>query len=142
MKLICVGLLFTLSIAPCVGQISAKRPGPVFAVTKDYDAVFEGSVTYLKKKGLQIKTNKDAGQIDSDMVVRNGKIDEVGERVFLSLVRDSATSTSVNVIVLEYKRRRWTSRPEPWSKGKFNADESDNTAKELKTALEATEPAS
>jgi hypothetical protein len=59
--------------------------------------VFEGSITYLKKAGHTIAgSNKEAGQIATAIVaLRNGKIDQVAYRVFLSFIKESATVTNV-----------------------------------------------
>jgi hypothetical protein len=112
----------------------AVSGGQSFDVNKPFDAVFEASVTYLKKKNYTVESaSKDAGQITTAMTVTGGWR-QMGTRVEVSLIKQSDAVTTVKVAVTEQHRYN-ALQVEPWDDPKVNGDVSAALAADMKTGL-------
>ena len=68
------------------------------------------------------------------MAIKGG-YSQTGTRVYVVLIKETDTTTTVKVAVSEQKRKKLL-QTEPWGDPKLNEKESDKIATDLKTALQ------
>jgi len=108
--------------------------GVKFQVSKPVDVVYESALTFLKRADYAIDSaDKEAGQIITAMTISGG-YSQTGRRVYVILIKDSDTTTTLRVAVTDQKRKKLL-QTEPWSDPKVNEKESDKIASDLKGSL-------
>lgn len=111
--------------------------GTTFQVDVGYDKAYDAVLNYLKKQDYTIDSaSKETGQIITAMVVKGG-YSQTGTRVYVTLIKENETSTTIKVAVSEQKRKKLL-QTEPWGDPKVNADRSSKLADEIKAALKST----
>ena len=117
------------------GKSHSITGGVKFQVPKPYEEVYEKSLNYLKKGDYAIESaSKETGQIVTEMAIKGG-YSQTGTRVYVVLIKETDTTTTVKVAVSEQKRKKLL-QTEPWGDPKLNEKESDKIATDLKTALQ------
>ena len=117
-------------------QITSVAGGSAFQTATAYEDTFQLVLNYLKRNGETIETaNKDAGEIATALTVKGGW-HQTGTRMQVTLIRESATTTTVRVAATEQKRFK-AIQTEPWGSPKVNAAKSAEYAEKLQKALSA-----
>jgi hypothetical protein len=99
-----------------------------------YDKAYEAILNHLKRHEYTIDSaNKETGQIVTAMTISGG-YSQTGTRVYVTLIKDSETSTTIRVAVSEQKRKKLL-QTEPWGDAKVNSKKSTELADEIKSAL-------
>ena len=113
-----------------------SAPGGVkFQVQKSYQDSYDALLNWAKRADYTIdKADKETGQIITAMAVTGG-YSQTGTRVFLTLIKDSESATTVKVAVSEQKRKKLL-QTEPWSDPNVNEKESSSLADKVKAALQ------
>lgn len=108
--------------------------GSRFQVENRYDAVYEKVLHFLKRAEHSIESaSKDTGQITTEMTIKGGW-SQTGTRIYVFLIKDTNSSTTIRVVVSEQKRKKLF-QTEPWDEPKVNVGESQILADDLKLAL-------
>lgn len=119
---------------------SAKPKAVSGAVTLQtdlpYERAYDSILNHLKRHDYTIDSaSKDIGQIVTAMTIKGG-YSQTGTRVYVTLIKDSETSTTVKVAVAEQKRKKLF-QTEPWGDPKVNSEKSTKLAEEIKSALKS-----
>lgn len=108
--------------------------GSRFQVENRYDAVYEKVLLFLKRAEHSIESaSKDTGQITTEMTIKGGW-SQTGTRIYVFLIKDTNSSTTIRVVVSEQKRKKLF-QTEPWDEPKVNVGESQILADDLKSAI-------
>jgi hypothetical protein len=108
--------------------------GTTFEVDVAYDKAYDTILNYLKKQDYTIDSaSKETGQIVTAIVVKGG-YSQTGTRVYVTLIKESETKTTIKVAVSEQKRKKLL-QTEPWGDPKVNSERSSKLADEVKAAL-------
>ncbi len=140
MKVLSALLLCFVSCAQIYAQVHERKVGASFQIGKPYEVVYDRSITYMHKAGHTISgTDRDAGQIASAIgSLRRSKLKETGFRVFLTIVKEDATKTSVEVVVEQYEHANPKWGRQAFQRKGINLDETKKVADELLAFLQQT----
>jgi len=117
-------------------KIQIVPGGVTFQQASAMDKTYDALLNYVKREGLTIDSaSKETGQIVTSIEVA-GKYHQTGTRVYLTVIKDSDTQTSVRVAVSEQKRYK-AMQTEPWSSPKVNPEKSAELSEKIKAALKA-----
>ena len=115
-------------------KIQNVSGGVTFQQASALDKTYDNLLNYVKREGLTVDSaSKETGQIVTSLEVA-GKYHQVGTRVYLTVIKDSETQTSVRVAVSEQKRYK-ALQTEPWSSPKVNAEKSSELSEKIKAAI-------
>jgi hypothetical protein len=91
-------------------------------------------VTYLKKTGYSLDTaSRDSGEVATSLEITGGWR-QTGRRTVISVIKDTAGSTSLRVAITEQKRYKGL-QTEPWSDPKVDDKASKEAAQKIQTEL-------
>jgi len=108
--------------------------GTTIQITLSYDKTFDRVLNYLKRNDYTIDIgNRDSGQIVTAMIIKGG-YSQTGTRIYVSLIKDSDTSTTMKIAVSEQKRKKLL-QTEPWGTAKVDSEATSKLADNIKTAL-------
>jgi hypothetical protein len=108
--------------------------GASFQTNISYDNAYDAVLNYLKRQDYTIDSaSKETGQIVTAMTVKGG-YSQTGTRVYVTLIKDNETSTTIKVAVSEQKRKKLL-QTEPWGDPKVNSEKSSKLADDIKSAL-------
>lgn len=108
--------------------------GVTFQVNVSYDKAYEVVLNYLKRQDYTIDSaSKETGQIVTAITIAGG-YSQTGTRVYVTLIKDNETSTTIKVAVAEQKRKKLL-QTEPWGDPKVNSEKSSKLADDIKAAL-------
>jgi hypothetical protein len=118
------------------GKPVAVKGGVLFAVPSAYDATFDAVVRALKKDDESIAlADRETGVIATEIEITGGW-KQTGTRTVVSLIKESATETTVKVVVTVQKRYK-ALQTEPWSDPELEKTKTPDAAVKLKAALAA-----
>jgi hypothetical protein len=110
--------------------------GVTFQVEMPYDKAYDGALNYLKRQDYAIDSaRKETGQIVTAITIAGG-YSQTGTRVYVTLIKDSDTQTTIKVAVAEQKRKKLL-QTEPWGDPKVNSEKSQKLADDLKASLKS-----
>jgi hypothetical protein len=90
-------------------------------VPKSYEAAYETVLNWVKRSDYTLDSaDKDSGQIITAMTVKGG-FTQTGTRLLFTIIKDSATASTVKVAVTEQKRKKLL-QTEPWGDPKVNVE--------------------
>ena len=116
------------------GAVHSVSGGTTIQIPGAYDKVFDGLVTYLKKSGSSLDlASRDSGEIATAMEIAGGW-KQTGRRTVISVIKDTATSTSIRIAVTVQSRYK-ALQTEPWSDPKLDNKASDAAAQKIQTEL-------
>ena len=119
------------------GTVHAVSGGTTIQIPGPYDKVFDGLVTYLKKTGYAIDSaSRDSGEMATSLEITGGWR-ETGRRTVISVIKDTADSTSLRVAITEQKRYKGLAT-EPWSDPKVDDKASKAAAQKIQAELPPT----
>jgi len=115
-------------------KIQNVSGGVTFQQASAIDKTYDDLLNFVKREGMTIDSaTKETGQIVTNIEVA-GKYHQIGTRVYLTVIKDSETQTSVRVAVSEQKRYK-ALQTEPWSSPKVNAEKSSELSEKIKVAI-------
>jgi hypothetical protein len=140
MKIYVAILVCLIACARSSAQVHERRPGASFRIEKSYDFTYQTSIIYMQKAGHTLsENNREAGQISSSIgAVHRTKLKEIGYRVFLSLIKDSPTITTVYVLVDKYERPNPKWAVQAYQNRGMDKDETMKVTAELQDFLKQT----
>jgi len=110
--------------------------GTTFQIAMAYDKAYDGVLTYLKRQEYTIDSaSKETGQIVTVLTITGG-YSQTGTRIYVTLIKDNDTSTTLRVAVSEQKRKKLL-QTEPWGDPKVNSEKSSKLADDIKAALKS-----
>jgi ABC-type Na+ efflux pump permease subunit len=111
--------------------------GVTFQANVSYDKAYDTVLNYLKRQDYTIDSaSKETGQIVTAITITGG-YSQTGTRVYVTLIKDNETSTTLKVAVSEQKRKKLL-QTEPWGDPKVNSEKSSKLADDIKTALQSS----
>ena len=111
--------------------------GITFQTDLAFDKVYDAILNYLKRQEYTIDSaSKETGQIITAMTIKGGYT-QTGTRIYVTLIKDNDSSTSLRVAVSEQKRKKLL-QTEPWGDPRVNSEKSSKLAEDMKTVLKST----
>jgi hypothetical protein len=121
-----------------VGSLLSSKPSPCQTVpmmkhAQSSDETYQAVLNELKKQGLSIESASVDTGIKTALVV-SGRYRQTGTHTEIQFTKDSDSSTTVRVSVLEQTRYK-ALKTEPWSDPKVNTEASEGLIARLKERL-------
>lgn len=120
--------------AAASAQVTAVPGGATISIEGPYEKVFDALVPYLQKAGYSVDTaDRQAGLVATSLQITGGW-KQTGTRIVITVIKDTATSTSLRVACTVQKRYKGL-QVEPWGDPKVDDKASAEQAKKIQSEL-------